>query len=274
MGNERARLYDHETALARGLQNGLLPHQVPALSGARITGRYLPTTAWMDNGGDLYDAIPSAHGIVLVVGDVEGHNPAAAATMGQLHSAVRAFAATGQQSAEVMAGINRRLLDLDPHQLASCCYAQINPDAAVADLVRADHCPPLLHGPDGATQILEVPGGPLLGIDHTSEYPQSKVPRSPGCILALLHLRPGRIPRCRHHRRHRPPAHPTGPRRRPVLGRPGRHHPGQRHPCREPDGRHRTAPDPVHPCPAEHIRRLVQPSSAPHSMPLGEPACL
>ncbi|MFF9090947.1 SpoIIE family protein phosphatase [Streptomyces sp. NPDC014991] len=182
---ERARLYDHENALARGLQNALLPQRLPTLPGARITGRYLPATAWMDVGGDWYDAIPTAHGIVLVVGDVEGHNPAAAATMGQLRSAVRALTAAGQRPAEVMVGINRLLLDLDPDQLASCCYALIDPDAAVADLVRAGHCPPLLHRGDGITEILEVPGGPLLGIDHASEYPQSQVPLSPGCILAL-----------------------------------------------------------------------------------------
>ena len=116
---ERARLYDHENALARGLQNALLPQQLPTLPEARITGRYLPATAWMDIGGDWYDAIPTTHGIVLVVRDVEGHNPAAAATRGQLRSAVRAFAAAGQQPAEVMAGINRLLLDLDPDQLSS-----------------------------------------------------------------------------------------------------------------------------------------------------------
>ncbi|MGW3355233.1 SpoIIE family protein phosphatase [Streptomyces bungoensis] len=184
---ERARLYDHENALARGLQNALLPHRLPTLPGARVTGRYLPATAWMDIGGDWYDVIPTAHGIVLVVGDVEGHNPAAAATMGQLRSAVRAFAAAGQYPAEVMAGINRLLLDLDldPDQLASCCYALLDPDAAVADLVRAGHCPPLLHRCDGTTEILDVPGGPLLGVDRASEYPQSRTPLSPGCILAL-----------------------------------------------------------------------------------------
>ncbi|MGW3204064.1 SpoIIE family protein phosphatase [Streptomyces sp. NPDC001135] len=182
---ERARLYDHENALARGLQNALLPHQLPTVPGVRIAGRYLPATAWMDIGGDWYDAIPTAQGIVLVVGDVEGHNPAAAATMGQLRSAVRAFAAAGQQPAEVMTSLNRLLLDLDPDQLASCCYVQINTDAAVADLVRAGHCPPLLHRCGSATEILEVPGGPLLGIDPTSEYPPSQVPLSPGCVLAL-----------------------------------------------------------------------------------------
>ncbi|MET7896977.1 SpoIIE family protein phosphatase [Streptomyces mirabilis] len=64
---------------------------------------------------------------LLVPGsDVEGHNAAAVATMGQLRSAVRAFAAADQRPGEVTAGINRLLLDRGPGQLASCCYAVLS----------------------------------------------------------------------------------------------------------------------------------------------------
>ncbi|MFF4352906.1 SpoIIE family protein phosphatase [Streptomyces sp. NPDC001530] len=182
---ERARLYDAESALARGLQNALLPHQLPTMPGIEVTGRYLPATAWMEIGGDWYDAIPTDHGIALVVGDVEGHNVAAASTMGQLRSAVRAFATAGHRPSEVIAGTNRLLFDLGPGQLVSCCYILLDPTTAVAHVVRAGHCPPLLRRPDGTTEVLELPGGPLLGIERTAEYPQSELNLSPGCILAL-----------------------------------------------------------------------------------------
>lgn len=157
----------------------------PTLPGARVAGRYLPATRGMDIGGDWYDAIPTDHGIALIVGDVEGHNVAAAATMGQLRSAVRAFATAGNPPGEVIAGTNRLLIDLGVDQLASCCYVLLDPDRAVAQVVRAGHCPPLLHEPDGTTDILELAGGPLLGIDATAHYPQSRLVLSPGCILAL-----------------------------------------------------------------------------------------
>jgi serine phosphatase RsbU (regulator of sigma subunit)/PAS domain-containing protein len=182
---ERARLYDAKNALARGLQLALLPHQLPTLPWVRVTGRYLPGTRGMDVGGDWYDVIPTGHGVALVVGDVEGHNVAAAATMGQLRSAVRAFATAGHRPGEVMAGTNRLLIDLGPGQLASCCYILLDTGAAVAHVVRAGHCPPLLHHPDGPTEILELPGGPLLGIEPTADYPQSRLNLPPGCILAL-----------------------------------------------------------------------------------------
>lgn len=182
---ERARLYDAEFTLARGLQNALLPHRLPTMPGVRVTGRYLPGTRGMDIGGDWYDAIPTDRGIVLVVGDVEGHNVAAAAAMGQLRSAVRAFASGGHRPSDVIASTNRLLLDLDPGLLASCCYVLLDPGSGVAHVVRAGHCPPLLRRPDGHTEILDLPGGPLLGVKRTVDYPESELILPPGSVLAL-----------------------------------------------------------------------------------------
>jgi GAF domain-containing protein/PAS domain-containing protein len=182
---ERARLYDAEFTLARGLQNALLPHLLPTMPGVRVTGRYLPGTRGMDIGGDWYDAIPTDRGVVLVVGDVEGHNVAAAATMGQVRSAVRAFASAGHRPSDVIASTNRLLLDLAPGLLASCCYVLIEPGPGVAHVVRAGHCPPLLRRPDGHTEFLDLPGGPLLGVERTVDYPESELNLLPGSVLAL-----------------------------------------------------------------------------------------
>lgn len=182
---ERARLYDAEFALARGLQNALLPRRLPTLPGLRVTGRYLPCTRGMDIGGDWYDVIPTGEEVTLIVGDVEGHNVAAAAAMGQLRSAVRAFVIAGQQPGDVVASTNRLLLDLGPELLASCCYVRFHPRSGVVRIVRAGHCPPLLRLPDGRAEILDVPGGPLLGVVGTAEYPESELRLVPGSVLAL-----------------------------------------------------------------------------------------
>ncbi|MFI9724152.1 SpoIIE family protein phosphatase [Streptomyces sp. NPDC052396] len=182
---ERARLYDTKSALAHGLQTALLPHRLPMLPGIRITGRYLPGTSGMDIGGDWYDVIPTAGGVALVIGDVEGHSVAAAGTMGQLRSAVKAFATAGHSPGAVLAGTNRLLTELDPGLLASCCYIRIEPDTDQALAVRAGHCPPLLRRPDGTTEVLNLPGGPLLGVDDGSTYPETRVDLPPGSVLAL-----------------------------------------------------------------------------------------
>ncbi|KAB1145253.1 SpoIIE family protein phosphatase [Streptomyces luteolifulvus] len=182
---ERARLYDAEFALARGLQNALLPHRLPRLPHLDVAGRYLPGTRGMDIGGDWYDVIPTADEVALIVGDVEGHNVPAAAAMGQLRSAVRAFVTAGHRPADVVASTNRLHLDLDPSLLATCCYARLNPRSGLVRIVRAGHCPPLLRLPDGRTEILDVPGGPPLGVEPTAPYPESELRLEPGSMLAL-----------------------------------------------------------------------------------------
>ncbi|GAA1225108.1 SpoIIE family protein phosphatase [Kitasatospora nipponensis] len=182
---ERARLYDEESTVARGLQNALLPHRLPHLPGIRTAGRYLPGTSGMDIGGDWYDVIPTGGGVALVVGDVEGHSVAAAGIMGQLRSAVRAFVTAGHSPDAVLAGTNRLLVDLDPGLLASCCYLWIEPGGARAHAVRAGHCPPLLRRPDGSAEVLELAGGPLLGVDGAGSYPQTRLDLVPGSVLAL-----------------------------------------------------------------------------------------
>ncbi|MFF1909572.1 SpoIIE family protein phosphatase [Kitasatospora sp. NPDC058218] len=182
---ERARLYDAEFALARGLQQALLPHRLPHLENVRITARYLPGTQGMEIGGDWYDAIVTGQDLNLVIGDVEGHSVGAAATMGQLRSAVRAFAASGHPPDEVLTRTNQLLLDLDPGLLASCCLIRLTPADGTARIARAGHLPPVLRHPDGSTEALYVAGGPLLGVDHRAEYPVSEFRMAPGSLLAL-----------------------------------------------------------------------------------------
>ncbi|MFJ4777789.1 SpoIIE family protein phosphatase [Streptomyces sp. NPDC088762] len=183
---ERARRYDTEAALARGLQAALLPHRLPVREHVATVGRYVPGTAGMDVGGDWYDVIETAAGpLALVIGDVQGHGVPAAATMGQLRSAVRAFALTGSTPEQVMSGTNQLLIDLDPGQFASCCYVVLDPATGAASAVRAGHPQPLLRHPDGRTEVLDLAGGVVLGIDAQASYPVTELRLEPGSLLAL-----------------------------------------------------------------------------------------
>ena len=182
---ERARRYDTEAALARGLQEALLPHRLPVHPRVETAGRYLPGTQGMDVGGDWYDVVEAGDGLALVIGDVQGHGVQAAATMGQLRSAVRAFALGDHPPDEVMSGTNRLLIDLDPGQFASCCYVRLDPATGRARAARAGHPYPLLRHPDGRTEVLELPGGVVLGVDPAAEYPVTELTLEPGAVLAL-----------------------------------------------------------------------------------------
>ncbi|WP_369251504.1 SpoIIE family protein phosphatase [Streptomyces sp. R41] len=182
---ERALLYDAKFKLAHGLQAALLPHSLPSLPSIEAAARYLPASQGMDIGGDFYDLMPSRGRAAAVIGDVQGHNVTAAGLMGQIRTAVRAYTTVGQSPEEVMRSTNRLLIDLGTDLFASCLYLRLDPAREVAVMARAGHPPPLLRRPDGKVRVLDLAGGPLLGIDASATYPTTEVPFTPGSVLAL-----------------------------------------------------------------------------------------
>ncbi|MDG4859127.1 SpoIIE family protein phosphatase, partial [Streptomyces sp. T-3] len=182
---ERARLYDAKHRLAHGLQAALLPHSLPRLPGLEVAARYLPATQGMEIGGDFYDLMRTGGAPAAVIGDVQGHNVTAAGLMGQLRSAVRAYTSAGQDPGTTMSSTNRLLIDLDADLLASCLHVQLDLDRGEALLARAGHPHPLLYEPGQGVRTVEVPCGPLLGVDPAAVYPTTAVPLRPGSVLVL-----------------------------------------------------------------------------------------
>ena len=182
---ERAQLYDAKHQLAHGLQRALLPESLPSLTGFRAAARYLPATQGMDIGGDFYDLVPSRPLPAAVIGDVQGHNVQAAGLMGQIRTAVRAYTTVGQEPEEVMSSTNQLLIDLGSELFASCLYLRLDPVRGRAVMARAGHPPPLLLRPDGRVRVLELAGGPPLGITAAARYPGTEIELVPGSLLAL-----------------------------------------------------------------------------------------
>ncbi|WP_432041187.1 SpoIIE family protein phosphatase [Streptomyces cadmiisoli] len=182
---ERALLYDAKHQLAHGLQAALLPPSLPRLDGIDTAARYLPSTRGMDIGGDFYDVVPVGAQAAAVIGDVQGHNVTAAGLMGQIRTGVRAYTAVGQSPQEVMCSTNRLLIDLGADLFASCLYLRLDPGRGRAVMARAGHPPPLLRRPDGRVRVLDLAGGPLLGIQDSATYPTTEVDLSPGSVLVL-----------------------------------------------------------------------------------------
>ncbi|MGP4045874.1 SpoIIE family protein phosphatase [Streptomyces sp. 2A115] len=182
---ERARLYDAKHQLAHGLQAALLPHSLPSLPGIEAAARYLPATRGMEIGGDFYDLVPTSGEAAAVIGDVQGHNVTAAGLMGQIRTAVRAYTTVGQLPGEVMRSTNRLLIDLGSELFVSCIYLRLDPAHGKVVMARAGHPPPLLKRPDGKVRVLDLAGGPLLGIDAAATYPTTDVALAPGSLLVL-----------------------------------------------------------------------------------------
>lgn len=182
---ERARLYDAKHRLAHGLQQALLPSSLAPPPGIEAAARYLPAMHGMDIGGDFYDLVPTVPLTSAVIGDVQGHNVTAAGLMGQIRTGVRAYTTVGQAPHEVMSSTNRLLIDLGAELFASCLYLRLDPARGRAVMARAGHPPPLLRRPDGRVRVLDLAGGPLLGIDAAAVYPTTEVSLVPGSVLVL-----------------------------------------------------------------------------------------
>ncbi|MFE9936925.1 SpoIIE family protein phosphatase [Streptomyces hirsutus] len=182
----RARAFDAEHELVGMLQRQLLPRRLPRLPGAVAVARYLPSTAGLELGGDWYDVIPLPDNhVALVIGDVQGHSAGAATLMGQMRTALRAYAVEGHTPDVVVSHANRLLVDMESDLFATCCYVEIDLEQGSGWCVRAGHLPPVLRHPDGSTEIAESEGGPPLGVMAQADFPMSPLRLRPGTVVAL-----------------------------------------------------------------------------------------
>jgi hypothetical protein len=182
----RAHAFDAEHELVGMLQRALLPRRLPRLPGGVAVARYLPTTVGLEVGGDWYDVIPLPDGhVALVIGDVQGHSAGAATLMGQMRTAIRAYAVEGHPPDVVVSHANRLLMGMESDLFATCCYVTIDMEQGSGWCVRAGHLPPVLRLPDGDTDIVEGDGGPPLGVIADADFPMIPLLLQPGAVLAL-----------------------------------------------------------------------------------------
>ncbi|MFF4653254.1 SpoIIE family protein phosphatase [Streptomyces sp. NPDC001380] len=182
----RARVLDAEHELVGTLQRSLLPRRLPQVEGGTAVARYLPGTAGLEVGGDWYDVIPLTEGrVALVIGDVQGHNAGAATLMGQMRTAVRAYAVEGHPADVVVSHANRLLVGMGTDLFATCCYVVVDMEDGTGWCARAGHIPPVLRAPSGTTRVVAAEGGPPLGVDGDAHYPVTPLELSPGTVLVL-----------------------------------------------------------------------------------------
>ncbi|MFI5675427.1 SpoIIE family protein phosphatase [Streptomyces cellulosae] len=184
---KRAHAHDAEQELATMLQRSLLPRRLPELPGCTAVARYLPARRGLQVGGDWYDVIAlSEERVALVIGDVQGHSAGAATIMGQMRTAVRAYAVEGHPPDVVVSYANRLLVGMETDLFATCCYVELDLEEGNTLFVRAGHLAPLLRHPDGQTEEVQVEGGLPLGVLAEAEFPMTAVTLSPGTVLALV----------------------------------------------------------------------------------------
>jgi len=184
----RTRLYEHERRIAQELQRSLLPNVLPPVPGVTLAARYLPGGNGATVGGDWYDAIALPGGrVAVVIGDVVGRGIEAAATMGQMRSALRAILMQADDTGAMAEQLNRFALGLGDCMLTTIVLAVFEPATGILRYTNAGHPPPLILGAGGiedAVYLENIPAPPM-GVMDTPSYVQRTLQLEPGSTLLL-----------------------------------------------------------------------------------------
>lgn len=173
--------------IADVLQRSLLPAALPRLDRLAAATRYTPSSAHARAGGDWYDML-SAGGtrVALVVGDVVGHGPAAAAVMGQLRSALAAVLLDGTPPAAALERLDAFSAHVSDAAGSTCACLTL--DWATGELrwALAGHPPVLLVDDDGARLLEDASAtGPVLGVRGRAPYGEAVTTIRPGTSVVL-----------------------------------------------------------------------------------------
>lgn len=177
---QRVRNQAGELELADAMQRRMLPAQPLSVPGVEIAVRYLPARAGWRVCGDFYDAIPlPGRSVGLLVGDVQGHGVEAAAAMGQIRLALRAYASTHADPGTVLAETNRLLTEAlatesgEETLFTTCGYLVLDLDTGEMHAAWAGQPPALIAAP-GTVRLWQPCTGPPVGVEAESVYPVTR----------------------------------------------------------------------------------------------------
>jgi len=182
---DNAMLFEEERRTALAFQTSLLQRDPPVVDGLEVAYKYVPAKPLETHGqgiqtqvgGDWYDIIPLSAGRVgIVIGDVEGRGARAAAIMGQLRAALRAFAQDDKPPAEILRRLDDWCRTLEPTHAeahgfpaadpptASCTYLVYDAWSRTLSFANAGHDAPLLITDHEVGQMEIEHKGLLLGV--------------------------------------------------------------------------------------------------------------
>ncbi|WP_310741408.1 SpoIIE family protein phosphatase [Microbispora sp. H10670] len=185
----KALRFRRSQRVALALQHSLLA-EPPRVPGLEIAARYQASPTAAEIGGDWYDAfVPSGGALDLVIGDVAGHDLAAAVCMSQVRNMLRALAVDRDESpGHVLRRLNAALETLNGESTATCVLTRAEREEEggwrLAYSV-AGHPPPLLVTGDGRSRFLRDARNPLLGLDHDRPWASAVEPLPPHATLLL-----------------------------------------------------------------------------------------
>jgi sigma-B regulation protein RsbU (phosphoserine phosphatase) len=185
-GREEAILRAHlesELDTARKIQEKLLPHEMPQLSGFEIAGTSIPSK---QVGGDYFDFLDLGRGqLGIAIADVSGKGIPAALLMANLQASLHAQSLESEKVGEVANRINNLLVrSTDANMFVTFFYGLLDRHQSTFTSTNAGHNPPLLLRADQTMERL-VEGGLVLGFLPNQTYMQQITTLQPGDILVL-----------------------------------------------------------------------------------------
>ena len=181
------RLAD-ERSTARTLQRALLPERLPETVGIECAVRYRPSGGELLVGGDFYDVLDlGVDGRVgVVVGDIAGRGVHAAAAMGQLRAAVRAYAVGAREDpASVVARTADFFWRFEPGEMATLVYGVADAAKRTVRIATAGHLPALVIVPGEPPRLARRAINPPLGARTTRYANETIGPLPPGSTVVL-----------------------------------------------------------------------------------------
>lgn len=186
VGTQQDRLLNRLSEATRALERPLLPPRLPDLPGFDLAARYTAFSQGLHIGGDFYDAFTAPDGRhVLVLGDVCGKGPDAAAITGLVRHTLWTAAQHTSDPTHVLDLVNTALRRQNT-PFCTLVYVVIDPSdtAPRLQIASAGHPAPLLRRADGGTAPLETRGA-LLGVLDTPRHPVTEVTLETGDTLVL-----------------------------------------------------------------------------------------
>ncbi len=178
-----------ERKLSEALQHSLLtpPTQV---EGARVAVRYRASAEQAEVGGDWYDSFLASDGVLTVtVGDVAGHDRAAAAGMAQARNMLRALAFTMQEPpSRVMSALDEAIDGLELGVMATALLARarmLESGAWELSWTNAGSLPPVVVHADGRAELLDPDADLMLGVDAGLPRHDHRVELEKGACVVL-----------------------------------------------------------------------------------------
>jgi hypothetical protein len=172
---------------ADALRRGLLPDRLPRIPGVQLAARCRNGALGGEAAGnDWYDAMALPdNALALTVGSVTGGGPDAAAAMGRLRAALRAYAVLeGEDPVAVLGDLELLLKSTEPARSATALYAYVEPKTRQLSLAGAGQCPPLLVTTYGASFVETSLSAPL-GMLSCWEAPGVELRADRGDVLLM-----------------------------------------------------------------------------------------